>query len=254
MPTAEPSGVKVLHKTFDVLEAIKRTPEGAVLAEISRQVELPKPTVHRILGTLEARGYVGRRDDGRYVLGQKLFATLNETSIDQVLSRVSLPILERLVASCRETVNLGILDGGEIVVINTVESPQAVRMASKIGNRRWVHSTALGKVLLAGMPDKEVQHLLKMKGTPALTPHTLTTRTAVLEDIHRVRAQGYAVDNQENEMEGRCVAAAITDGKHRTVAALSISGPVFRMDMEHLCSLVPDLKQACDALSKAAGA
>ena len=125
----------------------------------------------------------------------------------------------------------GCLDAGEVVVMDTVESPQAVRMSSKIGNRRYSHSTALGKVLPAGLNDKEVQRLLRVKGTPKLTEQTLVSKRAVLAEVQKVRPQGWALDNRENEIDGRCIAAAIVGPGERVVAALSVSGPVFRMDM-----------------------
>jgi DNA-binding IclR family transcriptional regulator len=167
-----------------------------------------------------------------------------------VLSRVAQPLMERLVGSCKETVNLGLLDAGEVVVINTVESPQAVRMSSKIGNRRYLHSTALGKVMLAGLLDKEVMRLLRLKGTPKLTDETITNKTSVLADVQKVRRQGWALDNQENELEGRCIGAPVMGPDGHVLAALSISGPVFRMSMDRACSLVPELKAICAEISK----
>jgi DNA-binding IclR family transcriptional regulator len=158
--------------------------------------------------------------------------------------------MERLVGSCKETVNLGLLDAGEVVVINTVESPQAVRMSSKIGNRRFLHSTALGKVMLAGLVDKEVTRLLRLKGTPKLTEETLTSKAAVLAEIQKVRQQGWALDNQENELEGRCIGAPVEGPDGHIVAALSISGPVFRMSMERARGLVSELKGICGEISR----
>jgi len=241
----ETSGVRVLHKTLDILEKIKSTESGYKLADLARKVELPKATVYRILTTLEGRGYLDRAADGSYRMAKKLFDLQRTVPLEQTLHRVAQPVMERLVASCKETVNLGILDAGEVVVINTVESPQAVRMSSKIGNRRYLHSTAIGKVLLGGMTDKEVQRLLRLKGIPKLTDETLTTKPAILAEIHKVRAQGWALDNQENEIEGRCIGAPITGPEGTIVAALSISGPVFRMDIERARALVPALKAAC---------
>ena len=248
---AEPSGVLVLHKTLDILERIKTTEGGYKLAELARKVELPKATVYRILSTLEGRGYLDRSADGSYRLAKKLFELQRTVPLEQTLHRVSQAVMERLAASCKETVNLGIVDAGEVVVINTVESPQAVRMSSKIGNRRHLHSTAIGKVMLAGMPDKEVQRLLRLKGLPKLTEQTLTSKAAVLEEILRVRQQGWALDNQENEIEGRCVGAPIAGPEGQVIAALSISGPEFRMDLERARSLVPALKAACAEISRA---
>jgi len=142
MLPAETSGVRVLHKTLDILEKIKSTESGYKLADLARKVELPKATVYRILTTLEGRGYLDRASDGSYRMAKKLFDLQRTAPLEQTLHRVSQPVMERLVVSCKETVNLGILDAGEVVVINTVESPQAVRMSSKIGNRRYLHSPA----------------------------------------------------------------------------------------------------------------
>lgn len=248
---ADPGGVRVLHKTLDILETIKSRESGYRLADLARAVELPKATVYRILTTLEGRGYLDRDTDGSYRMAKKLFDLQRPLSLEKILNRVAQPVMEHLVASCKETVNLGILDAGEVVVINTVESPQAVRMSSKIGNRRHLHSTALGKVFLAGLPEKEFLRLIRMKGLPKLTPHTLTAKTDVIAEIQRVRRQGYAMDNQENEMEGRCVGAPILGPDGRVAGALSISGPVFRMDLARAKSLLPELKVRCAEITAA---
>jgi len=245
-----PGGVRVLHKTLDILETIKATESGFRLAELSRKVELPKATVYRILTTLEGRGYLDRAPDGSYRMAKKLFDLQRAAPMEQVLTRVAQPLMERLVGSCKETVNLGLLDAGEVVVINTVESPQAVRMSSKIGNRRLLHSTALGKVMLAGLVDKEVTRLLRLKGTPKLTDETLTSRAAVLAEVQKVRQQGWALDNQENELEGRCIGAPVEGPDGHVVAALSISGPVFRMSMDRACGLVQELKGICAEIAR----
>lgn len=249
MAAPEPAGVRVLHKTLDILETIKRSDAGYRLADLSREVELPKATVYRILTTLEGRGYLDRAADGSYRMAKKLFDLQRSAPLEQILNRVAEPVMERLAAASKETVNMGILDAGEVVVINTVESPQAVRMSSKIGNRRLLHATALGKVLLAGMRDKEVMRLVRLRGLARLTEHTLTTKTAVLAEIQKVRRQGWALDDQENEIEGRCVGAPIFGPDQRVIGALSISGPEFRMDLKRARSLVPEVQAACAEIS-----
>jgi DNA-binding IclR family transcriptional regulator len=248
---AEPTGVRVLHKTLDILEQIKTAESGYKLADLAREVELPKATVYRILTTLEGRGYLDRASNGSYRMAKKLFDLQRTEPLEQVLHRAAQPVMERLVGSCKETVNLGILDAGEVVVINTVESPQAVRMSSKIGNRRYPHTTALGKCLLAGMPDKEINRLIKLKGLVKVTAQTLITKTALTAELQKVRQQGWSLDNQENEIEGRCIGAPIHGPANKVIAALSISGPVFRMDLSRAKSLVPELKSACAEITKA---
>jgi IclR family KDG regulon transcriptional repressor len=250
--TTQTGGVLVLHKTLDILENIKDTPAGVKLSDLARAVNMPKATVYRILATLESRGFLDRGEDGGYRMARKLYDLQQRHPIEQILNRVAPPKMEDLAKLCRETVNLGILDGGEVVVINTVESPQTIRMSSKVGNRRCLHTTAIGKVLLAALPEKEMLRLIRLKGLPRLTPHTLINRTALLAELDRVRERGYAIDNQENELDGRCIGAPVLGPDGRVVAALSISGPVFRMDLNRARSLAPKLKQTCAAISAAA--
>jgi IclR family transcriptional regulator, KDG regulon repressor len=245
------SGVGVLHKTLDVLELLRNGQDGARLSDLARGLDLPKATVYRILMTLEARGYVDRDDGGGYRMARKFFDLRRDEPIDQLLQRAAQMEMARLVEITKETVNLGILDAGEIVVIHTVESPQAVRMSSKVGNRRHLHATALGKVMLAGMTDAELLRMVRLKGLPKVTPNTIATKTALIEEIHRVREQGFAIDNQENEMEGRCIGAPIQGPSGNVIAALSVSGPVFRMPVSRAHATVGTLVESCAAISSA---
>jgi len=243
-------GVLVLHKTLDILEVIRDAPEGLTLAELARLASLPKATVYRILNTLEGRGYLDRTGVGRYRVTNKLLDMQRSLPIEQIIIRGAQPHVIALVAECTETVNLGVLEAGEVAVIHTLESPLAVRMSSKIGNRRFLHSTALGKVLLSGLPDREVLRLLRLKGQPRMTPNTIVTTPALLAELKKVREQGYAVDDQEHELEGRCLGAPIVDFHGNVLAALSISSPVFRMDPARVARLAVTLRQTCAAISR----
>ncbi len=243
------SGILVLHKTLDLLETIRETHSGLCLSDLARAVGLPKPTAYRIIATLEGRGYLSRSSTGQYQMTRKLFDLQQNESEEQALARVAPNVMQKLVGSCRETVNLGILDASEVVVISTLESPQSIRMTSKVGNRRYLHSTALGKILLSGLSEKEVDRLIRIQGLPKLMPRTITTRGALSTELALIRKQGYAVDNEENEPGGRCIAAPIVGHDGRIMAALSISAPIFRMDMSRARSLVPELIDACRMIS-----
>jgi IclR family transcriptional regulator, KDG regulon repressor len=244
------AGVLVLHKTLDILEAIKNSPVGMSLADLTRTVKIPKPTAYRIAATLESRGYLDRTEEGGYQISRKLFELQRGVTDEQLLMRVTYPVMEHLVESCQETVNLGVLDAGEVVVINTIESPQGIRMSSKIGNRRYAHSTALGKVLLCAMPEKDLQRYIKNKGLPRLMPNTITTEAALKKELELIRERGYAMDNEENEPNGRCIGAPVFGPYGRVLAAVSISGPTFRMTVERAHSLGPVLIDACSSISK----
>jgi len=248
--TAEPKQVLVLQKTLDILESIKKQGSGVGLAEIARSVSMPKATVYRILATLEIRGYLDRQAESGYRISSKLFALQPDSSSIQKLLRVAQPLLEDLARECGETVNLGIVDGGEVVVVATAESPQSIRLASKVGNRRFVHTTAIGKALLASMTDEAIRRHVQLKGLPRLTPNTITTQAALTSEINRIRKQKYAVDDQGNEIDGRCIGMSIP-GLSDPPAALSISGPVFRMDLRRLRSLVRLLKKFRESITTA---
>jgi DNA-binding IclR family transcriptional regulator len=246
-----PPGILVLHKALDILEIVRSSRSGITLADLARVLSIPKPTAYRIMSTLEGRGYLARNQKSGYQMTRKFFDLQNKESDEQRLTQAALPAMEKLVDSCRETINLGILDAGEVVVIGTIESPQAIRMSSKVGNRRYLHATALGKVLLSGLSDPEVLRLIRIKRLPRLTPHTLVTRQAVLAEIHKIRKRGYAVDNEENEPGGRCMGAPILGPGEKVVAALSVSAPVFRMKMSRVRGLAPELTEACREITKA---
>jgi DNA-binding IclR family transcriptional regulator len=247
------AGVKVLHKTVDILEALRQERSGIALNELSTIVALPKPTVYRILATLESRGYLGRTGSGEYRLSRKMFEEQQDGATEQMIIRAAKPEMERLLGICNETLNLGVLDGREVVVIETIESPRAVRMSSKIGNRRHPHSTALGKVLLAGLSPKDVSRIIGSGRLPRFTPNTLTSESVLLEELEKVRRQGYAMDNSENEIDGRCIAAPIRGSNQTLVAALSISGPIPRMTISRARSFRADLCHACERISRQIG-
>jgi DNA-binding IclR family transcriptional regulator len=247
---SQPKQVAVLSKTLDILEVIKANSAGIALGKVARSVGMPKATVYRIVATLEIRGYLDRNVDGAYRVSSKLFSLQSAVATQQDLLRVATAIMEKIALECRETVNLGTIDGGEVVVIATCESPQSVRMASKVGNRRCIHTTSLGKVLLASMDEQAIHRLVQLKGLPRLTQYSITTESALMVALEKIRRQGYALDNQENELEGRCVAMRIP-GVNGLPAALSISGPVFRMDLRRLKALVPTLQKGCEEFAQA---
>jgi DNA-binding IclR family transcriptional regulator len=236
---------------LDILEVLKREPLGATLALVSRVVGMPQPTVYRILNTLKVRGYVDRRPDGTYRVSRKLFSVSQQKSRDEVLLELAQPVMVNLSLKCKETVNLATLDGSEMVIIGTVEGPQSLRLISKIGNRRCIHSTAVGKAFAAYLDDAEVRRLLQARGMPRLTPQSITTQTAFLAELERVRRTKCAIDDEENEPGVRCIASVIENPSGGPIAALSISGPAFRLVPQRLRSFRPSLKQSCSAISLA---
>lgn len=246
-----PAGVQVLHKTIDILDTLRGAHDGLSLAALSEQSGMPKPTVYRILATLESRGYLERAPGGAYRVSRKLFEAPRDTTAEQRLVRAARPVMEKLAGFYKETLNLGVLDGGEVLVIETVESQQAVRMTSKIGNRRHPHSTALGKVLLSGLAEREALRLVRSKGMPKFTPATIVREKDLIVELEKIRTRGYALDNLENEPDGRCIAAPVLDTQGNLIAALSISGPLPRMTVARAKGMLKDLATACKAITAA---
>ena len=157
------------------------------------------------------RGYLERTPKACYRISRKLFEAPRDNTFEQRLVRAARPVMSALAATCHETLNLAVLDGGEVLVVETQESQQAVRMTSKIGNRRYTHSTALGKVLIAGLPQRELLRIVRGKGMPRFTSSTIVKEKDLLVELEKVRVQGYALDNLENEPDGRCIAAPVMD-------------------------------------------
>lgn len=221
------------------------------MTEVAAALKLPKPTVFRILHVLESRAYVHRTDGGRFRLTAKLGHSSAPHQMMECLLAAAKPVMERLVEVHQETANMAILDGSELVVVHAIESPRAIRMSSKAGNRRHVHSTALGKVLIAWREPKEVARLLRVTGMPALTEKTITTSEELERELALVRKRGYAEDNEENEMGGRCVAAPVRDREGTVIAAVSVSGPLNRMTAANVRAIARDVERGAEEIGEA---
>jgi DNA-binding IclR family transcriptional regulator len=225
--------VKSADRTLDVLEALAAAPEKPTLGELARNLGIPKSSLHGVLRTLQARGWVRVDETGtRFGLGLRALrvgAAVVET--DDAVSLLS-PVLDDLAGKFGETVHLGRLDGAEIVYLAKRESVHPLRLFSAIGRRLPAHATALGKALLAQRPDKELATTLP---TPLLrlTSHTLTDPTALMADLAAIRSAGYAVDREENSEGIICVAVAVPQRAGAVpVDAISVSVPMSRHSSE----------------------
>jgi IclR family KDG regulon transcriptional repressor len=241
--------VGVLCKSLDILDLLANCPRGSTVTQMSAALKYSKPTVFRIIKTLEGRGYVQRRDGSRYRLTARLSAAAGHEPLRERLLEAAPGVMQGLVDRHRETVNLGVLDAGEIVVVQAFESPQAIRMSSKVGSRRHFHSTALGKVLVAWQDPAAIERLASNKGLPRLNRRTITGIKELKEHLAKVRKAGIAEDNEENEPGGRCVAVPIWSADGEVVAALSVSGPVTRMSDRSIRAIARDLKLCGQQLS-----
>ncbi|MBA2521494.1 MAG: IclR family transcriptional regulator [Chloroflexia bacterium] len=222
--------IAVLNRTLDVLDLLTEaeTPLGAT--EIARRIGTTKSAVFRILANLDRRGYVSKEAaTSRYTLGVRLVVVGQRALRSLDLRHRARPVLEELHARFGETVNLAVLNQGTVVYIDMVESAHSLRTAAAVGALDPVHSTALGKAMLAFLPAAERNAQLTLP-LVARTPRTLTAVLALHQELDRVRAAGIAEDNGENELGARCFGVPVFDHLGRPRAAISLSGPESRLD------------------------
>jgi IclR family acetate operon transcriptional repressor len=206
---------------------------------------MPVSSIHRLVRTLVARGYVRQMPSRRYVLGPRLIH-LGEVA-SQALAALARPHLTRLVDAVGETANLAMLDGDRVVYAAQVPSRHSMRMFTEVGRRVHLHCTGVGKVLLAGLPEDGARNVLTRAGMPAHTRRTLTDANALLDQLRRVAAQGYAVDDGEQEAGVRCVAVPVP--RSVPAAAISVSGPEGRLALEAVPRIASLLRSAAAALA-----
>ena len=223
--------IAVVARTLDVLEALAGSDQPLGPTELATRTGATKTAVFRILATLEERGYVIKDiATGHYRLGTPL-AYLGGRSLQSIdLRRIARPTLEELFDQFQETVNLGVLDGSDIVYIDMIESHHGLRMAARIGDRHPAYSTSIGKAILAFLPSREVARHLPAR-LDARTDRTITDREGLEAELELVRQRGVAEDRGENEAGAHCFGAPIFDHLGLPVAGLSLSGPESRLGL-----------------------
>lgn len=192
-------------------------------------------------------------ETGRYRLGLRLFEYGSRAIATIDLRERSRPHLSRVLQETDETVHCCILDEGEMLYVEKMEPQRSVRMASSVGRRAPAHCTAVGKAILAELPAAEVDQIIRRRGLPSRTSHTVTTAAQLQAALSAVRTHGYAVDDEENEDGVRCVGAAVHDHSGRPVAAISVSAPAFRLRKERVGGIAKVVVGAAGALSAELG-
>lgn len=240
-----PGGVQSVERVFELLELITDAGGDVTLSELSNSTELPLPTIHRLLRTLVALGYVRQLPNRRYALGPRLIR-LGEAANKQ-LGALARPQLKSLVDQLGETANMAVLDSDMVLYVAQVPSLHSMRMFTEVGRRGFMHATGMGKAILAELDDDAVRGIAARKGLPTPTPHSIGDIESLLADLALIRERGYSVDEQEQEIGVRCFAMAIPGAP--TPAAISVSGPVSRVDGAFAERAVPLLREAAQAIS-----
>lgn len=223
--------IRAVHRVCEILDLLQQAPRGAALLDVARATRLPKSSAFRYLATLERRRYVERDAvTGSYRAGSA-FLPLRAHE-PELLARRARPHLERLRDQLEETVNLGMLEGNRIIYLEIVESRRSMRLAARRGDRDPIHATALGKAVAGRLPDRRVRAILDAEGMPQLTMRTLTDPEAYMVELAATRERGYAVDDGEHEIDGRCVAVPVM-GSNLPVA-ISYSAPATRFPLDRI--------------------
>lgn len=221
-------GAAAFGKAMAVLQAVSDAAEPVSVARIARLTGHPRATVHRIVAALEAEGMLAEVPrGGAYGLGPRLMALAARAWDRFELRLIAAEELAKLRDATGETVHLAVRSGAEMIYVDKLESPQAVRMASRIGTRVRLHSSSVGKAWLAALPPDEAAALLPELELTAMTPQTLTTIAALAAEIERIRVRGYSIDAEENEADIWCYGGAIA-GTGGAIGCISISIPKYR--------------------------
>ena len=208
-------------------------------------------TAHRLLGTLVARGYASQNPTtGRYLLGYKMLELTS--GVQDRLGRLrtaARPHLEAIQDETGETTNLVVLEGRDVVYIESVSGTRSVRLHTEVGRSIPAHTSGAGKALLAWREPEDVATLLDGAPLAPSTPRTLTTLDALQEDLAKIRRRGYATDNEEHELGVACVATPVLDRARRPIAAISVSGPISRILNTETPDLAGLLREHAEAVS-----
>jgi DNA-binding IclR family transcriptional regulator len=252
-PEQKQAGVGVIGKVLRILETIQASPAALNLREICQKTNINKATAYRMLSHLQREGYVFRNDAGNYSFGIKLLQLGSHTDQRATLRESAQPFLQELWQVTGETINLAVLERGEVLYLDVFESPHVFRLASKAGMQRPVYSTALGKSLAAFVPLTQRRNLLAVQKFEASTPHTISSLAQFEKELERVRHQGYAVDDEESVLGARCISAPVLNRSGEAIAAVSVAGPTTRIDLGRIPAIVDELQKACRAISARIG-
>lgn len=241
------SGVQSVERAFELLELMGRAGGECSLSELSAGTPLPPPTIHRLLRTLVGIGYVRQLPNRRYALGPRLIR-LGEVANRQ-LGAVAVPVLQALVDELEETASLAVLDGDMAIYTGQVPSQHSMRTNNEAGRRVNLHNSGVGKAVLAELDDARIVKLVGQAGISAPTANSVSTLSGVFAEVEKIRARGYSIDDEEQEVGVRCYAMAVPGAP--TPMAVGISGPVSRLSADFVDRAIPALQRATGIISDA---
>ncbi len=247
--------VKSLAKALRILDTVGRFQHGTSIASLSKELKMGKSTVHRLLATLREFDLIWLDPTtSNYALGSRILRWSDLLVQQNLLVRHGLPVLRDLVSVGRETANLAVLDGTDVLYMAQFESMERLRMSEAVGTRQPAHSTALGKALLASLPEEQFDHLYsKSDVLKSPTASTITDARHLKEHLQKVRNEGLAYDFEENVAGVVCLGTVVRNFTGRAIAAMSVSMPIQRFRGERSTHLKEHLLAAANRLSTELG-
>jgi len=242
-----------VDRALSILEILAQSGTGLTLPELVDQSNLPRSSVHYLLVTLERRGYLERNHrTGRYLFSTKLLDLARGAVEGLSIGDQATPHLWRLSQATGLSALIGILQDDEVVLVAKVDPPRASFRSTWLGKRMAMHCTALGKVLMANLPEVHVASIVRDRGLPRHNENTISSQRALKLELDRVRLLGYAVDSEEDELGFACLGVPIVNGEGETVAALSLGGTTLELSPERFQRLLPLLADAAACIARAA--
>lgn len=254
MRASKTPSAPALVRGLAILERIAKSRRGLTFAQLTRQFEFPKSSVHALLLTLEREGYVQRDDEtGRYMLGARIAAMVGTTVDGVVLREKAAALLHALAAELGMTTHLGILDRGAVAVVAKIEPPGHPQVATWIGKRVDVHCTSMGKCLIAYLSEEQVDGIIGGRRLLRHNENTIVSPAQLRRELARTRARGYALDDEEEEIGVRCIGAPILNWEGTVAAAVSVTGSVNRINPETVSQIARQVKRTAQAISRELG-
>ncbi|MFK4225806.1 IclR family transcriptional regulator [Streptomyces sp. NPDC019890] len=250
---SQTGGVQSVDRAISVLEILAQHGEVGV-SDVAAEIEVHKSTAFRLLGALEARGLVEQAGErGKYRLGFGIVRLAGAVTGRIDITQQGRPVCERLAEEIGETVNIAVMQEHFAINLFQVRGPAAVAAHNWVGQLTPLHATSSGKILLAHMPAKERADLLSQSGLKKVTPNTLTAKTKLEKNLADARERGYAWTLEELEIGLHAMAAPIRSRDGEVIAALSASGPSYRLTEERMSELAPVLIQGAEEISHRMG-
>jgi DNA-binding IclR family transcriptional regulator len=233
-----------VERAFSILELLDSSKRGWNISEMSRKLDIPKSTTHVLVTTLDQLGYIRQhRQTRRFQLSTKMFGLGRKALNVTPLPDIALPHLRWLVQETEFTAHVGILEKNQVVFVQKVDGPGIIKFDTYIGKCSELHCTGLGKSLVAFQPQESLDALLAGYSYDRFTRKTISSRSAFVAELARVRQQGYSMDDEEEELGIRCVAAPVLAGGI-AVAAVSVTATVSQMHIEGIDKVVALTKRA----------